>query len=132
MSLKERLEKLQCHFTWSLEEQDKIDIGHVKQGLILRLQHTPYNNRSNFYALQAYIHQLEGRYQEALESLRTAEEFLGEGQQANVIVSKLVISGNYAWIYYHLCNYEMVERYLGKSDTISQFLSHSSQSTATI
>ncbi|XP_078523845.1 interferon-induced protein with tetratricopeptide repeats 5-like [Lissotriton helveticus] len=132
MSLKERLEKLQCHFTWSLEEQDETDIEHVKQGLNLRIQHTPYNNHSTFYALQAYLHQREGRYQEALQSLRTAEESLGEGQQASLIGPKLVISGNYAWIYYYLCNYEMVEQYLEKSDTISQFLSHRSQSTATI
>ncbi|XP_078509514.1 interferon-induced protein with tetratricopeptide repeats 5-like [Lissotriton helveticus] len=132
MPLKERLEKLQCHFTWSLEEQDKIDIGHVKQGLNVRIQHTPYNNRSTFYALQAYLHQREGRYQEALENLKTAEELLGEGQQMNLIGTKLVISGNYAWIYYHLCNYEMVEQYLDRSDMISQFLSHPSQSTPTI
>ncbi|XP_078523355.1 interferon-induced protein with tetratricopeptide repeats 5-like [Lissotriton helveticus] len=133
MSLKERLEKLQCHFTLSLdEEQDKIEIGHVKQVLNIRIQHTPYNNRSTYYALQAYIHQWEGRYQEALESLKTAEELLGEVQQINSIGYKLVIYGNYAWIYYHLCNYEMVEQYLDKSDTISQFLSQPSQSTATI
>ncbi|XP_069083981.1 interferon-induced protein with tetratricopeptide repeats 5-like [Pleurodeles waltl] len=132
MSLKERLEKLQCHFTWNLEEQDKFDVGHVKQTLILRLQHTPYNNHSTFYALQAYTHQREGRYQEALDSLKTAEEFLGEGEQANLQGSKLVIYGNYAWIYYHLCNYEMVEQYLNKSDTISEFLSNPSQSTSII
>ncbi|XP_060100458.1 interferon-induced protein with tetratricopeptide repeats 5-like [Heteronotia binoei] len=68
--------------------------------------------------MRAYLQQLQGNYSEALSSLREAEMGLPEDHPTS-----LLIYGNFAWIYYHLVNYEKVELYLGRIHKICQSLS---------
>ncbi|XP_015281517.1 PREDICTED: interferon-induced protein with tetratricopeptide repeats 1-like [Gekko japonicus] len=61
--------------------------------------------------MRAYLQQLQGNYPEALDSLREAETRLQQDEPDNSR-QLLLIYGNYAWIYYHLVNYQMVDYYL--------------------
>ncbi|XP_060635658.2 interferon-induced protein with tetratricopeptide repeats 5-like [Anolis sagrei] len=121
--LKEKLQSLQCHFTWSLEVRDKVDAEHNLQTLRLRLEHTSFPNRGAYLALKAYLHHLQEDNNEALESLQEAEEALRKDHPTNFSRQALVTYGNFAWIYYHLTNYEKVELYLEKIHETCQALS---------
>ncbi|XP_053107366.1 interferon-induced protein with tetratricopeptide repeats 5-like [Hemicordylus capensis] len=121
--LKEKLQALQCHFTWPFEIKDKVDAVHILQTLALHVEHTLYRNRSTYLAMRAYLHHLQGCYKEALQSLREAEEALKQDHPANFSRQVLLIYGNYAWVYYHFTNYEMVELYLGRIREICRSLS---------
>ncbi|XP_042324916.1 interferon-induced protein with tetratricopeptide repeats 5-like isoform X2 [Sceloporus undulatus] len=118
--LKEKLQRLQCHFTWNLEV--KHNFQHTLKKLDLHLEHTFYHNRGTYLAMKAYLHHLRGDYHEALGSLQRAEEVLKQDHPTNFSCQALVIYGNYAWIYYHLTNYEEVELYLGRIREICQAL----------
>ncbi|XP_042324838.1 interferon-induced protein with tetratricopeptide repeats 5-like [Sceloporus undulatus] len=91
--------------------------------LDLQLEHTLYRNRGAYLAMKAYLLHQQGDYHGALGSLKRAEEVLKQDHPANFSRQTLVTYGNYAWIYYHLTNYEMVELYLGRICEICQALS---------
>nr|XP_020668103.1 interferon-induced protein with tetratricopeptide repeats 5-like [Pogona vitticeps] len=118
----EKLQSLQCHFTWDFEIKDKVDVMHILTTLALRIKHTGYRNRGIYLAMRAYLQHLEGQDKEALGTLRDAEEALKEEHPSDFSRQVLVTYGNYAWVYYHLSNYEMVERYLGQIREICQSL----------
>ncbi|XP_061438628.1 interferon-induced protein with tetratricopeptide repeats 5-like [Rhineura floridana] len=82
--------------------------------LALQAEHTPHRNHATFIAMKAYLQHLQGDYREALGSLREAEEVLKRDHLANFSRQALVTYGNYAWVYYHLANFDMVELYLGR------------------
>ncbi|XP_020668103.3 interferon-induced protein with tetratricopeptide repeats 5-like [Pogona vitticeps] len=118
----EKLQSLQCHFTWDFEIKDKVEVMHILTTLALRIKHTGYRNRGVYLAMRAYLQHLEGQDKEALGTLRDAEEALKEEHPSDFSRQVLVTYGNYAWVYYHLSNYEMVERYLGRIREICQSL----------
>ncbi|KAJ6651940.1 hypothetical protein lerEdw1_015904 [Lerista edwardsae] len=120
--LQEKIQNLQCHFTWQFEKQDKLDVAHTMKKVTFQIAHTPYHNRGTFITMKAYLHQLQGAYDEALRSLQEAEAVLKQDHSTNFSGQALVTYGNYAWIYYHLSNYDMVEFYLGKILRICQSL----------
>ncbi|XP_075780866.1 interferon-induced protein with tetratricopeptide repeats 5-like [Pelodiscus sinensis] len=132
LPLKEKLQTLQCHFTWDFEIRDKVDAAHILHTVALRIAHTPYPNQAAYLALQAYLCHLQGRYEDALQSLREAEEFLARDHPGNVPRQALVIYGNYAWIYYHLAHYDVVERYLDQVSQICRSLNSRSPYAALI
>ncbi|KAL8222552.1 UNVERIFIED_CONTAM: hypothetical protein K2H54_077412 [Gekko kuhli] len=119
----QKLQALQCHFTWDFEVVDKVDAEHILQTVALKVEHTEYRNRGIYLATKAYLYHLQGRYKEALASLQEAEEALKRDHPTNFSRQVLVTYGNYAWVYYHLVNYEMVELYLGRVHQICQSLS---------
>ncbi|KAL8222557.1 UNVERIFIED_CONTAM: hypothetical protein K2H54_077425 [Gekko kuhli] len=119
----EKLQTLQCHFNWCLELKDEVDVGHILNAVALKVEHTAYHNHSFYLAMRAYLQQLQGNNLEALDSLREAETRLQQDHPANFSRQVLLVYGNYAWIYYHLVNYEMVELYLGRISEICRSLS---------
>ncbi|KAL8222556.1 UNVERIFIED_CONTAM: hypothetical protein K2H54_077424 [Gekko kuhli] len=121
--LRQKLQALQCHFTWDFEVKDKVDAEHILQTVALKVEHTEYRNRGVYLATKAYLYHLQGCYQEALASLQEAEEALKRDHPTNFSRQVLVTYGDYAWVYYHLVNYEMVELYLGRVRQICQSLS---------
>uniref|UniRef100_A0A8C8VNJ7 Uncharacterized protein n=1 Tax=Pelusios castaneus TaxID=367368 RepID=A0A8C8VNJ7_9SAUR len=127
-----KLQALQCHFTWNFEIRDKVDAVHILQTLALRIAHTHYQNQPTFLAMRAYLCHLQGQYEEALQSLREAEEILQRDHPDNFSRQVLVIYGNYAWIYYHLAHYDLVELYLDKVKKICSSLNSDSPYTALI
>ncbi|XP_039354161.1 interferon-induced protein with tetratricopeptide repeats 5-like [Mauremys reevesii] len=132
LSLKENLQALQCHFTWNFEIKDKVDAAHILQTLALRIAHTHYQNQATLLAMQAYLCHLQGQYEDALQSLREAEEILQRDHPDNFPRQVLVIYGNYAWIYYHLAHYDLVELYLEKVRKICSSLKSRSPYAAQI
>ncbi|XP_065435422.1 interferon-induced protein with tetratricopeptide repeats 1-like isoform X1 [Chrysemys picta bellii] len=125
LRLKEKLQALQCHFTWNFEIRDKVDATHILQTLTLRIAHTHNQNQPVLLAMQAYLYHLQGQYEDALQSLREAEEILQRDHPDNFPRQVLVIYGNYAWLYYHLAHYDLVELYLDKVRKICSSLSRS-------
>ncbi|XP_050785971.1 interferon-induced protein with tetratricopeptide repeats 5-like [Gopherus flavomarginatus] len=132
LPLKEKLQALQCHFTWNFEIRDKVDAAHILQTLALRIAHTHYQNQPTLLAMQAYLCHLQGQYEDALQSLREAEEILQRDHPDNFPRQVLVIYGNYAWIYYHLAHYDLVELYLDKLRKICSSLKSRSPYAAQI
>uniref|UniRef100_A0A8C3FBR3 Uncharacterized protein n=1 Tax=Chrysemys picta bellii TaxID=8478 RepID=A0A8C3FBR3_CHRPI len=128
------LQALQCHFTWNFEIRDKVDAAHILQTLALRIAHTHYQNQPTFLAMQAYLYHLQGQYEDALQSLREAEEILQRDHPDNFPRQGLVlvIYGNYAWLYYHLAHYDLVELYLDKVRKICSSLKSRSPYAAQI
>ncbi|XP_034957330.2 interferon-induced protein with tetratricopeptide repeats 5-like [Zootoca vivipara] len=120
--LRSKLESLQCHFTWDFEIKDKVDAVHILQVLAPKAQHTPHRNRGAYLAMRAYLQHLQGNYEEALGSLREAEGALKRDHPANFSRQALVTYGNYAWVYYRLVNYDMVDLYLGRIHDICRSL----------
>uniref|UniRef100_A0A674JFH9 Interferon-induced protein with tetratricopeptide repeats 2-like n=1 Tax=Terrapene triunguis TaxID=2587831 RepID=A0A674JFH9_9SAUR len=128
----EKLHALQCHFTWNFEIRDKVDAAHILQTLAHRIAHTPHQNQPTFLAMQAYLYHLQGQYEDALQSLREAEEILQRDHPDNFPRQVLVIYGNYAWLYYHLAHYDLVELYLDKVRKICSSLKSRSPYAAQI
>lgn len=106
-----------------MEIKDKIDARHILQTVACQVQHTPYSNRSTFLALRVYLHQWQGSYKEVLHSLQEAEDALKWDHPTNFSRHVLVTYGNYAWLYYLLSNYDLVERYLDRIYKACQSLS---------
>ncbi|KAG8138537.1 hypothetical protein E2320_004422 [Naja naja] len=95
---------------------------HFLITLALRLEHGPLHNRGTFLALKAYLCHLEGGPKEALAILQEAKEVLRKEAQGTSRQA-LLVYGNYAWIYYHLTNYDKVELYLAQIHQICRDLS---------
>ncbi|XP_009946856.1 PREDICTED: interferon-induced protein with tetratricopeptide repeats 2-like, partial [Leptosomus discolor] len=116
--LKEKLDALQCHFTWNLSVTGHVGLTHVLQKLAVEIKHTLHQNHAALLGLQAYLYQLNGRNREALQSLRDAEEHErqnkheGQDEEQASAASSLIICGNYAWIHYLQASYQEAESYL--------------------
>ncbi|XP_065407766.1 interferon-induced protein with tetratricopeptide repeats 5-like isoform X3 [Chrysemys picta bellii] len=82
--------------------------------------------------MQAYLCHLQGQYEDALQSLREAEEILQRDHPDNFPRQVLVIYGNYAWLYYHLAHYDLAELYLDKVRKICSSLKSRSPYAAQI
>ncbi|XP_060544724.1 interferon-induced protein with tetratricopeptide repeats 5-like isoform X2 [Pantherophis guttatus] len=121
--LKEKLQRLQCHFTWDFEVKDKMHIRHTLLTLAVRLEHGPLRNRGTYLALKAYLRHLEGSPKEALAILQEAKEVLRKEPPGTFPRHVLLLYGNYAWIYYHLTDYDKVDLYLAQIRQICRDLS---------
>ncbi|KAL8222571.1 UNVERIFIED_CONTAM: hypothetical protein K2H54_077490 [Gekko kuhli] len=117
----DKLRTLQSHFNWCLEPKD--DVRDILNMVALKAEHSASHNRGVYLALQAYLQQVQGNYLEALDSLREAETRLKEDHPDNFSRQVLLVYGNYAWIYYRLVKYEMVDIYLFEISDICQSLS---------
>ncbi|KAM4880821.1 interferon-induced protein with tetratricopeptide repeats 2-like [Sylvia borin] len=106
--LKEKLDALQCHFTWKLSV-DSHSSQHHLQKLDVDIKHMAHQNRVALLGLQAYLHQLNNQSTEALQSLRAAEEQNKEEEQPASTAGSLIIYGNYAWIHYLQGSYQEAE-----------------------
>ncbi|XP_054844539.1 interferon-induced protein with tetratricopeptide repeats 5-like [Eublepharis macularius] len=102
---------------------EKAEVAHHLKTLALKAEHTLYHARSTYIAMKGYLHHLQGSPKEALHELWDAEDTLKQDHLTNFSRHALLIYGNYAWIYYHLANYEMVELYLGRIHEICRSLS---------
>lgn len=109
--LKEKLDALQCHFTWKMGVES-LNPPHMLQKLEVEIKHTAHQNQVALLGLQAYLHQLNNQSREALRSLRAAEEHNREREQPASTAGSLIIYGNYAWIYHLQASYQEAERCL--------------------
>ncbi|KAG8563541.1 hypothetical protein GDO81_016122 [Engystomops pustulosus] len=113
-TLKDKLEHLQCQFTWKLEKNDKINIHEILQTLEIKIHHSTCLNLSTLYNLKAYLLHQQQRSSEALQCLQQAEQHVAIKHKAHFDQHVIVTYGNYAWIYYFLNNFQECEDYLQK------------------
>ncbi|XP_066063646.1 interferon-induced protein with tetratricopeptide repeats 1-like [Chamaea fasciata] len=106
--LKEKLDALQCHFTWNLGVNSNNPQHHL-QRLDVDIRHMAHQNRVALLGVQAYLHQLNNQSKEALQSLQAAEEHNREEEQPASTAGSLIIYGNYAWIHYLQDSYQEAE-----------------------
>ncbi|KAH0617198.1 hypothetical protein JD844_029018 [Phrynosoma platyrhinos] len=107
--LLEKLQSLQCHFTWEFVFEEHVDVELMLKYLTLQEEHTPYSNRGVYTAMRAFLYDRQKRYAEALRTIKEAENVIKMNHPTNFFHQFLVTYGNYAWIYYHLTNYNMVK-----------------------
>ncbi|XP_025968958.2 interferon-induced protein with tetratricopeptide repeats 2-like [Dromaius novaehollandiae] len=112
--LQEKLDALQCHFTWDLGVIGHVEPAHVLQKLAVEIKHTPHQNQVALLGLQAYLYQQKGQHRKALQSLEEAEKHLRQDEPDAFSAGSLVICGNYAWIHYLQASYPEAESYLDR------------------
>lgn len=110
--LQDKLDALQCHFTWHLSIGGNIETSHVLQKLAVEIKYTSHQNQAALLGLQAYLYHLQSQNREALQSLKDAEEHKRQDEQWASAADSLVIYGNYAWIHYLQASYQEAESYL--------------------
>ncbi|NXE66388.1 IFIT5 protein, partial [Calcarius ornatus] len=120
-SLQTSLLHLECHFTWtllkkhvSLEALEETILDHIK--FMAEYEIRDYN-------LLSYVNYLKNSYEEALRSLKKAEEAIQKRHPDEIDRRSLVTWGNYAWIYYHMQRYEEAQTYVSKVENSCKKLS---------
>ncbi|XP_054505004.2 antiviral innate immune response effector IFIT1-like [Agelaius phoeniceus] len=108
--LKEKLDTLQCHFTWKMDV-DSFSLWHLLQKLDVEIKHTAHQNQVGLLGLQAYLHQLNNQSKEALQSLAAAEQHNDEKHLPASTAGSLITYGNYAWIHFLQGSYQEAENY---------------------
>ncbi|KAM5140440.1 uncharacterized protein ACMZJ9_014282 [Mantella aurantiaca] len=116
-SLKSRLTKLQCHFTWNLLDEE-VDIDKVTDGLYDQIEFLDAAPKYRIYNILAYTSCLSEDYENATAYLHKAEEQLQETEVKNADAKRVIIYANYAWIFYHENQIIKVYKYLKKVQEI--------------
>ncbi|XP_036592323.1 interferon-induced protein with tetratricopeptide repeats 5-like [Trichosurus vulpecula] len=121
-SLKHFLLMLDCHFTWNLQKED-IEVRYVEERIDDQLEYLTIKSKVTLFNLLAYVKHLKGQNEEALESLKDAEERIQEDYANHIGKRSLVTWGNYAWIYYHMGRPREAQTYLDKVEASCKRLS---------
>ncbi|KAM6184814.1 interferon-induced protein with tetratricopeptide repeats 3 [Rhynchocyon petersi] len=66
------------------------------------------------YNLLAYIKDLNGQHEAALECLQQAEGFIQQEHVDQAEIRSLVTWGNYAWVYYHMGRFSEAQDYVDR------------------
>ncbi|XP_073683706.1 interferon-induced protein with tetratricopeptide repeats 1-like [Garra rufa] len=117
-SLKQHLEKLECHFTWDLSSSKNElkallrDLKDVDQQTCTWLLH--------YYNLLGYIQHALGSNTEALKYLHQAEMVTEEQETEESGVRLQVNKANLAWIYFYLGEMEKSKGYLEEVERLQQ------------
>ncbi|XP_049620529.1 interferon-induced protein with tetratricopeptide repeats 1-like [Suncus etruscus] len=111
--IKEHLLQLKCHFTWDLKIED-IEMPDLENRIFDQTEFLDNPCKTAMGNLLAYVKYLEGKNQEALESLKEAEDFIQQEYADQADVKSLVTWGNYAWLYYHMGRLAEAQTYLDK------------------
>ncbi|XP_066179969.1 LOW QUALITY PROTEIN: interferon-induced protein with tetratricopeptide repeats 5-like [Sylvia atricapilla] len=120
-SLKTSLLKLECHFTWTLLKEH-VGLEALEETILDHIKFVvEYNIRD--YNILSYVCHLKNSNEEALRSLRKAEEAIQKHHPGEIARRSLVTWGNYAWIYYHMQRYEEAQTYVSKVEDTCKKLS---------
>ncbi|XP_059804096.1 interferon-induced protein with tetratricopeptide repeats 1-like [Hypanus sabinus] len=128
--LKEKLDQLQCHFTWR-PQKETIDLDDMR----LKLQNSlrfSVKHKAQFYNHLAFINCLQGHFEEAFENLMEAEKFLREEYKDEFERRSIITYGNFAWVHYHMGQLTEAQSYLDKLEMICKPLSDGPRYTAMI
>ncbi|XP_072335090.1 interferon-induced protein with tetratricopeptide repeats 5-like isoform X1 [Scyliorhinus torazame] len=130
VSLKVKLEQLQCHFTWGLQKEN-IVLDDKKQRFEDSIQ-TNVKYQGRFYNQLAFVNCLQGNCEEAVQNLKEAEKILRENHEDEFDKRIIVTYGNYAWVYYHMGQLTEAQSYLDKLERICKPFPDASRYTAMI
>lgn len=118
-SLKSRLEKLQCHFTWNLLDE-KVNLDKIKDRLYIQVDFLGASLKYKLHNILAYTYYLHEDHEEAIAHLQKAEEQLQETENEDTDAKRILIYANYAWIFYHRNQIIKVYKYLKKVREINK------------
>ncbi|XP_072882917.1 interferon-induced protein with tetratricopeptide repeats 1-like [Hemitrygon akajei] len=128
--LKEKLDQLQCHFTWR-PQKETIDVEDV----MYRLQDSIDMNlkyKDQSYNQLAFVNCLQGNYEEAIQNLKEAEKIQREIHKDEFERRSIITYGNFAWVHYHMGQLTEAQSYLDKLEMICKPLSDGPRYTAMI
>ncbi|XP_074089508.1 interferon-induced protein with tetratricopeptide repeats 1-like [Macrotis lagotis] len=108
--------ELRCHFTWDLMGVDT-DLADLEYRIWEEIEFLDTKFNVGIHNTLAYVKHLKGQNEQALESLRQAEEQIQQLHDDEAEIKSLVTWGNYAWIYYHMDKLAEVQIYLDKIET---------------
>ncbi|XP_072882865.1 interferon-induced protein with tetratricopeptide repeats 1-like [Hemitrygon akajei] len=126
--LKEKLNQLQCHFTWR-PQKETIDLD----GLMFKLQDSltlGVKYQAASYNHLAFVNCLQGNFEEAIENLKEAEKILREKYKDEFERRSIITYGNFAWVHYHMGHLTEAQSYLDKLEMICKPLSDGPRYTA--
>ncbi|XP_055487842.1 interferon-induced protein with tetratricopeptide repeats 5-like isoform X2 [Leucoraja erinacea] len=128
--LKEKLDQLQCHFTWS-PQKETIDLDDM----VYRLQDSiniAVEYQAASYNQLAFVNCLQGNSEEAIQNLKEAEKILRENHKDAFERNSIITYGNYAWVHYHMGQLAKAQSYLDKLEMICKPLTDGPLYTAMI
>ncbi|XP_004461479.1 interferon-induced protein with tetratricopeptide repeats 1-like [Dasypus novemcinctus] len=111
--VKDRLEQLKCHFTWELFIEDT-EILDLENRILEEIQFLDTKYNVGIHNLLAYVKHLNGQNEEALKSLKEAEDLIQQEHADQSDLRSLVTWGNYAWVYFHMGRLTETLTYLDK------------------
>lgn len=121
--IKDGLDQLRCHFTWKLLLED-VEVPDLENRVFDEIQFLDTKYKGGIHNLLAYVKHLKGQNEEALESLKEAEDLIQQEHANQSDLRNLVTWGNYAWLYYHMGQLEDAKIYLQKVEyTCKKFAS---------
>ncbi|XP_053438543.1 interferon-induced protein with tetratricopeptide repeats 1-like [Nycticebus coucang] len=112
--VKDSLVQLRCHFTWGLQIEDS-EMPDLENRVLDQIEFldSKYAN-VGILNLLAYVKHLKGQNEDALESLKEAEDLIQREYPDQADLRCLVTWGNFAWMYYHIGRLAQVQTYLDK------------------
>lgn len=114
---KDNLSQLRCHFTWELQIEED-EMHDLENRVFDQMEFLDTQCGVRMHNLLAYVKHLEGRDEEALGSLRDAEEAMPQEHGHGPDVKSLVTWGNFAWLCYHMGRLAETQSYLDKVEAI--------------
>ncbi|KAL2769589.1 interferon-induced protein with tetratricopeptide repeats 1 isoform 1, partial [Daubentonia madagascariensis] len=119
--VKDSLVQLRCHFTWGLQIEDS-ETPDLENRVLDQIEFLDSKYNVGIHNLLAYVKHLKGQNEEALESLKEAEDLIQKEHADQSDVRSLVTWGNFAWVYYHMDRLAEVQTHLDKvEDTCKKF-----------
>lgn len=123
--LKDKLEQLRCHFTWKFLIED-VEMADLENRIYNEIEYLDTKFNVTIHNLLAYVKHQKGQNEEALQSLKQAEDLSQTEHAGQSEVRRLVTWGNYAWLYYRMGRLEEAQIYLDKVEsTCKKFASPS-------
>ncbi|XP_051974051.1 uncharacterized protein LOC127637158 isoform X2 [Xyrauchen texanus] len=120
--LKTKLLQQECHFTWSLREED-FNLFDLLNRLREQIQLESGQARvTRAYSTLGYIHYLHGNLQEALTNLQKSVQLAQEYYKESELVL-IVTYGDLAWLHYHMNEFSSCADYLRQLESIHEKLS---------
>uniref|UniRef100_A0A8D2JAT8 Interferon-induced protein with tetratricopeptide repeats 5 n=1 Tax=Varanus komodoensis TaxID=61221 RepID=A0A8D2JAT8_VARKO len=116
-SLEKILTQLECHFTWMLLKDD-VDPDELEERILEQICFLQFRSKVRNYNLLAYVKYLNGKREEALESLQKAKEAAEEEYPGDIEKNSLVTWGNYAWLYCHMDRPPEAETYVKRVESV--------------
>ncbi|XP_045424012.1 interferon-induced protein with tetratricopeptide repeats 1-like [Lemur catta] len=119
--VKDNLVQLRCHFTWGLDIEDS-EMPDLENRVLEQIEFLDSKYNVGIHNLLAYVKHLKGQNEEALKSLKEAEDLSQRERPGQSDVRSVVTWGNFAWVYYHMGRLADVQTYLDKvEDTCKKF-----------
>ncbi|XP_048861352.1 interferon-induced protein with tetratricopeptide repeats 5-like [Brienomyrus brachyistius] len=120
-----KLKRLECPFTWNINESDIKDLCDIREKLLDRVKFGPRRYHATYLNILGFVSHLQGDNERALEFLLKGQDVLTEDRKADT--EFLVNFANLSWVYYHSGNLKDSAAYLSKVEEICKGVPGSSQ-----